>query len=312
MTNGDMTPRQPDDQEPLAQLFGELFDLVDETVERVTDDDVEEHLRRVLGQTGYGSPGTPELSCPDNPKALAYQPGWGDAAAAAIVDGAHRRAAMITMTAQLKAEACNDEAQSARRFAAAAHRRAEQIIADAEEEADAALKRAAKMVADARGQAEQIISDAHQEAERIVWAARNRGMEVASCRDRTSSPALVSSLAWRSGADEILRFFHGSSDTGNSPGAISQLHQLADQPIRQEWDSFCRYVATTMVSCLMPGADQVMLLFFCSYAKAPERTQRTVPRHATCVRRSQWAAAEPAHDGTFGAVEIWQGSPGAM
>src|SRR6266851_7883642 len=51
-TNGDMTPHRPDDQEPLARLFGEVFDLIDETVTRITDGEVEDQLRRVLDQPG--------------------------------------------------------------------------------------------------------------------------------------------------------------------------------------------------------------------------------------------------------------------
>ena len=53
-TTGDMPPRQPEDDEPVDQLFGEVFTLVDETVARITDAEVDEHLRRALNQSGHG------------------------------------------------------------------------------------------------------------------------------------------------------------------------------------------------------------------------------------------------------------------
>jgi outer membrane protein OmpA-like peptidoglycan-associated protein len=54
-TNGDMTPRQPDGEEPVEQLFGDVFDLVDETVARITNAEIDEHLRRVLSKKGKNS-----------------------------------------------------------------------------------------------------------------------------------------------------------------------------------------------------------------------------------------------------------------
>ena len=48
MTTNDMTPQPPRDHEPLGEVFREVFDLVDETVEKITDDDVEERLSRLL------------------------------------------------------------------------------------------------------------------------------------------------------------------------------------------------------------------------------------------------------------------------
>lgn len=54
ITNDDMIPGQPADQESLGQLFSEVFDLIDETVTRITADEVEDRLRRVLGQSNQG------------------------------------------------------------------------------------------------------------------------------------------------------------------------------------------------------------------------------------------------------------------
>ena len=61
-TNGDMTPRQRDEDEPLEELVGDVLDLVDETVARITDAEVNEHLRKVLNQSGYA--GTEQLTGP--------------------------------------------------------------------------------------------------------------------------------------------------------------------------------------------------------------------------------------------------------
>jgi hypothetical protein len=52
-TNGDMTPRQPDDTEPLS---GDELDLIDQAVARITDTEVNEHLRRALNQSGHSGP----------------------------------------------------------------------------------------------------------------------------------------------------------------------------------------------------------------------------------------------------------------
>lgn len=51
-TNSDKFPRQPDDREPLNEhAAGDELDLVDETVAKITDAEVEEQLRRVLDQS---------------------------------------------------------------------------------------------------------------------------------------------------------------------------------------------------------------------------------------------------------------------
>jgi len=52
-TNDDMPPRQPDEDESLEKLLGDVLDLVDQTVERITDAEVNERLREVLSQSGY-------------------------------------------------------------------------------------------------------------------------------------------------------------------------------------------------------------------------------------------------------------------
>ncbi|MEU7615360.1 tetratricopeptide repeat protein [Micromonospora rifamycinica] len=48
MTTNDATPYPMEDPEQLGQAFGEVFDLVDETVEGVTDAEIEQRLRQLL------------------------------------------------------------------------------------------------------------------------------------------------------------------------------------------------------------------------------------------------------------------------
>ena len=46
--NHDMPPRQPD--EPVDHPAPDFLDYIDETVTRITNADVDEHLRKVLDQ----------------------------------------------------------------------------------------------------------------------------------------------------------------------------------------------------------------------------------------------------------------------
>jgi DNA-directed RNA polymerase specialized sigma24 family protein len=57
MTTNDMVPRRPDGQEPPSRLLREVFDLIDETVEHVTDDEVHARLSLLLDATDYGDQG---------------------------------------------------------------------------------------------------------------------------------------------------------------------------------------------------------------------------------------------------------------
>jgi hypothetical protein len=51
-TDGDTPLPQPDDKEPIEQLFGDVFALVDEAVAQITDAEVNDQLRKALGQAG--------------------------------------------------------------------------------------------------------------------------------------------------------------------------------------------------------------------------------------------------------------------
>jgi vacuolar-type H+-ATPase subunit E/Vma4 len=49
----DDLPHQPDEDEPIKHEAGDVLDFIDETVSRITDANVDEHLRKVLDQAGY-------------------------------------------------------------------------------------------------------------------------------------------------------------------------------------------------------------------------------------------------------------------
>src|SRR5436305_494767 len=50
MTTHDATSHPMDDPEQLGRAFSEVFDLVDETVEGISDVEVEQRLRQMLGE----------------------------------------------------------------------------------------------------------------------------------------------------------------------------------------------------------------------------------------------------------------------
>jgi nucleotide-binding universal stress UspA family protein len=168
MSDSDMSPHQPDDREPSEHAIGDELDFVDKTVAKITDAEVEEQLRRVLDQSGRGR-SVPEHLWRDRCQAPIFMvdicPSIGAAESGSW-------AADI-----LAAKLSHGQVRGARQSIAAARQNAEQIVADARAEADAALEQAAKMVRDAREKAEQIISDAHSEADEIIRTARNHSLQ---------------------------------------------------------------------------------------------------------------------------------------
>jgi vacuolar-type H+-ATPase subunit H len=52
-SNLDMPPGQPDDSEPHDYLARDALDFIDETVARITGDDIEDRLHKTLRRTGY-------------------------------------------------------------------------------------------------------------------------------------------------------------------------------------------------------------------------------------------------------------------
>jgi cell division septum initiation protein DivIVA len=161
--NPDMTPGPSDGQEPIEQLFRDVFGLAAETARRITDADVDARLDQLLRKTGHASQPAPE---PDP---------------ASILDAARRQAGEIVATAQrAAAETAAEAACAAQSVQEEASRAAGRIIAKAEEYSDTALGQAAAIIAEARSQADAIITEARQEAAQIVADARLRPVHAPS------------------------------------------------------------------------------------------------------------------------------------
>ncbi len=209
-TNDDMTPRQPDEGEPREELRGDELDLVDETVARITDAEVNEHLRKVLHQPRYGGP--PAISCgqfvgPRQKNSAERGPDLVGLSGSpeAVIAAARLAAADIIADAQLKAKTASDELQRTQEAVAGARQQAEQMVADARTETDEALERVVKMIRDAKEQAARIIGDARKEAEQIITAARSQQVQqTALARHRTAAKVSYQPPAERLAAGGVL------------------------------------------------------------------------------------------------------------
>ena len=214
-TNDDMPPRQPDEDEPIEELLGDVLDLVDETVARITDAEVDVHLRKALSRTGntgqvasvwlrrLSKPRAADLNCqigapansPDHDAIADFMAtqreneylSWVNAALASqrlqqeMLDDARKQARQIIADAQLKAETAANEMKRTLEAVIAARQQAEQIVTYARAEADKAHELAAKTTQAARDQAEQILLKAHDEAEQVIRAARSQQMHPTAC-----------------------------------------------------------------------------------------------------------------------------------
>jgi hypothetical protein len=170
-TNDDMTPRQPDEGEPLEDLLGDEIDRVDQAVARITDAEVNERLRKALSQAGYVGQfpaQRPRLIEPSVMVDLICQTGPAMAPEHAAVADLLATARASAKLSWERAELSSQRLQQAEETLDTARQQAEQIVADAHEEADEtldeALKEAAKIVRAAREQAERIINDAYRKA----------------------------------------------------------------------------------------------------------------------------------------------------
>ena len=216
--NHDITPGPPEGQEPIDKLFGDVFELAEETARRMTDAEVDARLDRLLSKTGHTAPPAPG---PD--------PAW-------ILDAARRQAGGIVADAQRAAAETEAEAAFAAQAAGEAARcRAERIIAEAEEYSDAALRRAAAIIADSRGRAaviaESIIADARDQADQIVTEARFR--------------------AARPGSGERHLALTG---TGMCPGTGRVLKMSLDAPPDQEPAGWARRRWSSMRAWMQLGS----------------------------------------------------------
>lgn len=129
------------------QLFADVSKLAGETVQQISDAEVDARLEQLLRKTGRAIPPRPE---PDPEKIL----GSARRQAAKIVDLAKSWAVRKTEEATLAAQATVE----------AASYQAERIKADADEYSDMALSRAAEIIASARSQADSIIAAAREQA----------------------------------------------------------------------------------------------------------------------------------------------------
>jgi hypothetical protein len=164
MTTHDATPYpSPDEPERIGQLFGEVFDLVDATVDSITDAEVDRVLRQVyvdgeLGQTANLDELAEMLTRTDwkvSPTGPAELAAWTEVTVARAAAAAARAEARIHTAA-----------------AAKARQQAAEVIAGAKAFVDKALDEAETTKADAEKEAARLIAEAKQQAEEIIAAAR--------------------------------------------------------------------------------------------------------------------------------------------
>lgn len=183
MTINDATPYPMEDPEQIGQAFGEVFDLVDETVEGVTEAEVEERLRQLLADTA-------EPADLDELGRVLRGQGWNvsrrldpttlaDLTGPAAWDEAHcaLQVAWEQVTAaRAAADAARREAAEQIAAANAARQQAAEVTAGINAYVDAALDRAEDMLANARAEAARLVAAAEQQAEEILAAARARAV----------------------------------------------------------------------------------------------------------------------------------------
>ena len=172
-TNDDMTPRQPDEGEPLEDLLGDEIDRVDQAVARITDAEVNERLRKALSRAAFAGQSPAQWPRPIESSVMAELICQTGPAMAPE----HAAVADLLATARANARLSGQRLRRADEVLGAAHQQAEEIVTAAREEAaealDEALKEAAKIVRAARERAERIIGDARHEAGLVITAARN-------------------------------------------------------------------------------------------------------------------------------------------
>jgi RNA polymerase sigma factor (sigma-70 family) len=179
MTIYNATPDPMDDPEQVGRAFGEVFDLVDEAVEGITDAEIEERLHQLLAETAEPA-GQADLdvlgrmlrhrdwdvSQLDPAKVaagLTCPEGWDEARRA--VQGAWEQVAVARREAAEQLAA-----------AAAARQQAVEVTAGVNAYVDAALDRADRVLADARAEAERLVATAERQADEIVAAARTHAV----------------------------------------------------------------------------------------------------------------------------------------
>jgi F0F1-type ATP synthase membrane subunit b/b' len=196
-TNDDLPPRRPDETGPAAGKISDEIDLIDESVARITDAQVNEHLRRVLRRSGYiGQPAG--HWAPDRIGAPLVSMGFS---MGTVITPEQGVIADLVANARTNARLAGERLQQAEKALEDARRKAEEIVAASREEADRridyALKQAAEMLRAAREQSGQIITGAHREAENIIAAAQDsRESQMQSRWLPTADFEDTSTVAW--------------------------------------------------------------------------------------------------------------------
>jgi vacuolar-type H+-ATPase subunit H len=194
-TNDDMNPRQPDEDEPIEDLVGDVLDLVDKTVARITDAEVDEHLRKVLSQSGY-TEGLPSDLWRSHKEAAVM---FADQSCSSTGSGKSPEGDVIAkLTASLReydqltrinAERSRLRLRESQKVLDAAREKTRLIIAAARDEG---LNVAARMIREAREQAAQIVSDAREQANGIIDEAHIVAYQIkTAARNRNQQPDQV-------------------------------------------------------------------------------------------------------------------------
>jgi DNA replication protein DnaC len=171
MTTHDATPYpSPDEPERIGQLFGEVFDLVDETVDGITDAEVDRALRQVYADGELGQ--TANL---DELAEMLTRTDWKVSSTGPVKlgqDPAELAAWTEVTVARAAASAARAEAQMHIAAAAKARQQAAEVTAGAKAFVDKALDEAKTTKTDAKKKAARLIAEAKQQAEEILAAAR--------------------------------------------------------------------------------------------------------------------------------------------
>lgn len=205
--------------EDLGRTFRDVFDLIDEDIDAITDGEVDDSLTQVLAAAGYADP--------DDVDGQAMPPGITRRLASLDLDMllrgltddvaelGHARCLLLAAErevamAEVRAEAARREAdvqtaraEAAARAADAAREQAAQATATVDAYVDEALDRAAAIVAEARQKAAQIVAEAEQEAEKITTEAETRAASTTAPVGRSFDGVLddIVTLLW--GASEL-------------------------------------------------------------------------------------------------------------
>lgn len=229
MTTNDATAYpHPDEPERIGQLFGEVFDLVDETVDAITDQEVDHALRQVYADAELGEPADldelAEMLARTGWKVSRTDPAALDPAALAAWDEATcavRAARQEVRAARTAAAAARADAQRHLAAAAQAQQQAAEVTAGVNTFVDQALDEVETTKAAAREEAARLIEQAKQQAEEILATARTRAAAMAQ-----PSPSTDSAVTDAPAGHRLLVL--GQAGTGKTRIAGELLARIAE------------------------------------------------------------------------------------